>query len=226
MGKEKACLITPTLIGNIDFYKSAPKSWAEKAKESLEQSLQRIYTSNVYADRGNAFEKNLQSVAEKLRPPEGLKWGQRGWNLNLSGLNGSDQFKEVLGHIQGGLMQKKEGKEYNIAGERCFLYGRYDVWFEDLIIDIKTTEEFKRRKYETSFQHIQYLYVSGIDQFKYVVAEWDEYPKIRKVYTVDYTVEDRKTLALEVEQTVAEALDFLKSKPKYWDWYRDIFCIR
>jgi len=232
---EKSCLITTSLIGSIEWYKTAPDTptkadpsitWAQKARVDLENTLNRVYETNEAAERGNEFEKKLYSVANKIKPK--TKWGVFDEDYDLSDQPGSKEFKQMLAEVAGGIYQKNGKMKTEIAGEQCLLFGRYDVWYEDRVKDVKTTGNYKKGKYLNTFQHILYLYLTGYKKFEYNVAEWDEYPKIKRVYKETFEIGkdmSEKELKINVEQTVAEALDFLKNTDNYWELYKNNFCL-
>ena len=66
-------------------------------------------------------------------------------------------------------------KTVTIDGQAYVLYGKADIFFPDIIYDIKTTGRFKGfQAYTERAQHLMYQTASGIPAFKYLVAVWSD----------------------------------------------------
>jgi hypothetical protein len=222
---EKNCLVTSSLIESVKWALKSPDSiikperggdgkltWREKGLKDLKNTLARIWTDPTpEIQHGIKFEKKVY---------ETLRRGQYGV--------GSDYFQRVCKEIKGFDFQVKQGIPAKIAGENCYLYGKYDAVHKpnSYIKDLKTTAKFKHDKYLKSVQHKFYCYIAGegFDWFDYVIAEWDKYPKIKNVYIERYVVEDRAKLEREVFVEVEDCFEGIKDFG-LWDLYRDKYCL-
>jgi len=203
-------LITGSLFGSISWAKNSPPHWRERAYQSLEDMLARVWNDpNEAAQRGMDFEKTAYSIL-------GSKAN------NIEALSCSDHFKKILNLCKGGQFQKKTKSFIEIAGEEYCLYGKIDVWFEKLIIDIKTTGNYKGRdNYLKSMQHKIYCYCEGISDFQYVIAEFTDSSgnTIKEVHIVDYHIDNPKDLKEEITDEIINALTFLEADPKLMDLF-------
>ena len=207
MNKQR--LITTSLISSIKWYQNSPKSWKDKAYNDLSNQLNRVWGKmNEAAQRGIDFENKVYEIAKK------------GFSRQ-----GSEYFQNVVQKCIGGTFQDKLKANEVIEGYSYCLYGKSDVMFDKIIIDIKTTAEYKPKKYLDSFQHKLYMYITGREFFEYVVAEWDEYPKIKEVHCLDINISNPKiTLQEEIHTTVLNAVKFLQERPILWKAYEEKFC--
>lgn len=217
----KSNLITTTLISNIKWYQTCPPNWKDKAYKDLSNCLNRIYTESKAAKRGIEFENTLYKIVGQY---------QRG---EIQNIPGSANFKKMFGvciNYQNEndipIFQYKAKGSKVINGDNYFLYGKLDVKFDNQIIDIKTTAEFKQEKYEKSFQHIFYMFLTGIEFFQYAIAEWDQYPKIKNIHLIDIKINNPKIeLEETITNTIIESMEFLKSRPMLYKAYREKFCL-
>lgn len=229
MTKEKSHLITQQLLGAVDWVLFAPssvikpekggdgkKTWAEKAREDLENLLLRKRTAfPEAARRGVEFEKTVYKYANAEEIPEKF----------------SDKFKEVCKAVRGFQFFEKQGKEVIIDGRICYVYAKYDAIkfsvpgsYAVEIKDIKTTEHYKRDKYLNGNQHKMYCYISGAERFEYIIAEWANYPEINHIYREEYVVQSKDLLKQEMENKISECLNTIKDL-NLWDYYRENFCL-
>lgn len=223
MSKEKSHLITTSLIRDVQWAMNAPDSiikeekggdgkttWKEKALEDLEHSVGRVKTPfPEAAKRGVDFERMVYNKANEIDP------------------GGSDFFKQVCKEVRGFQYYQKKGINEQIGEYDCYLYGKFDaIKFSDepYIKDLKTTAKYKRGSYLKGFQHKLYCYITKINNFDYVVAEWDKHPKIKSVNIEKYEVEDWDLLKDTIHSEVLECFDILKSLD-LWDLYREKFCL-
>ena len=75
-----------------------------------------------------------------------------------------------------------------------------------------------------SIQHKIYCYVEGATRFQYVIAEWEEYPKIKDVYYEEFTVQDFEALEKDVLFATRECFDIIKDLG-LWEVYRTKYCL-
>lgn len=227
--KEKSCLINSTIIGAMEWYLTAPASiikeekggdgkitWQEKAYQDLLDKLNRVPGDFPEAARqGVNFEKKVYAVANQPK------------------IGGSAEFQKVCELVKGYQFGQKAGVYEDIDGHRCYLFVKYDAIKNPVegslqktpdIIDLKTTASYKQGKYCNGFQHKLYCYVSGAEQFRYVVAEWEEYPKIKDIHIERFNVPVRSDLEVEVKKTISEFLWHLKDLG-LWEIYKEKYCL-
>ena len=174
----KSCLITNDIISSLEWYQKAPKtnnaargkSWKQCAFEDFVSTLKREKKEFPQAAaNGIAFEKAVYDFVCK----------------NIDGTMGtpkapaSEHFNTVVASVWGYDFQVKVKSIEEIAGETCCLYGKLDAKLGNNIVDLKTTASFKPSSYVNSFQHTLYCYIAKAQHFKYIVAEWEKYPKIK-----------------------------------------------
>jgi len=227
MSNEKSHLITTSLIGSVKWALEAPNSiikpdkggdgiltWKEKALTDLRNTLGREKTDFPEpARRGVEFETKVYKVA----------------NLpDLNDLPGSENFKKVCKSIRGYKFYEKKGVTIDVDGKTCYLFGKYDAisYEEKKIKDLKTTEKYSNGKYLKSFQHKMYCLISGegFDDFEYVVAEWDSFPKIKAIHFEQFQVKNRELLYKEVETEIQYCFEAINDFG-LWDVYREKYCL-
>jgi|WetSurMetagenome_2_1015567.scaffolds.fasta_scaffold161458_3 hypothetical protein len=139
----------------------------------------------------------------------------------------SEHFRWFVDQCKGGIFQKKLRKIMNIDGEEYCLYGKSDVWFPDIIKDIKTTHAWKgEERYLSSFQHKMYCYVDGIMRFSYLVAEFQDLPKPTIVahHEVKYETPSLELLEGEILETIAKFISNVNAESDLKLLYETKFC--
>lgn|SRR5574340_239217 len=216
-------LITPSIIGAVEWLKNAPDRWNEEkqvnwkvqARIDLENQLGRVPWSEADSKKpslilGKKFEDTVRAYSQKEQVD-----------------GGSDHFKWFVERTKGGIWQKVTKRIIKVDGIEYCLYGKIDVWFPELIVDLKTTRRYKGQEaYLDSFQHVMYCYNENIMDFAYLIAEFedkDENPKILEHHEVRYHVKDRVTLREKVEGVVAAFAEFIGSDPKLFELYTKKF---
>ena len=222
MAKEKQCLITTSLVSAVQWYLDAPDmiikpekggdgktTWKTRAYEDLERQLSRTFGEM----------------------PDPVKWGlefeKKVYSIVAQGVQaGSDRFQKICAEMTGFKFGQKQGINETIAGEPCYLYVKFDgVDYENKRIrDLKTVSAYTPGKYIKGFQHALYCHVSQCTDFRYLIAEWEQYPKIAGVYTEDYHVDDFGELKKTVHREIERCLTSLKDLG-LWELYRDKFCL-
>ena len=206
---SKSRLITASLISSINWAKTCPASWKKKAWLDLENQLTRApFTMSPEAQQGIDFEKE---VYRRMLRGETDK--------------GSEEFQLIVKTCIGGKVQQKHKRYLGIDIYEYCLYGKFDIEFEDRILDIKTTKKFKNYTYTKSFQHLLYMYIKELYDFYYIIAEWDDYPKIKQVVTIPILNQSPVDIEIEVLSTITEAMEFLESYATLWDAYNNKFCL-
>ncbi len=206
-------LITSSFLDSVAWAKKAPSSpsntpgltWKEDAYFQLKDQLSRIWRDPTPAlKRGMDFERQIYAILE-----EGKEDGDY-----------SNEFKWFLTKCKNGQFQRKTKRIVEIDGKEYFLYGKIDVWFNNSIKDIKTTENYKgSQKYLDSSQHLIYCFSEGINDFEYLVAEFrskDEL-KIAATHSVPFMCKDTEVLGDEIKMRIKDAMNFLELFPEPGD---------
>lgn len=218
-------LITPSIIGAVEWLKAAPDHWNEEkqvnwkaqARIDLENQLGRVPWSEADSKKpslllGHKFEDTVRAYAQKEQVD-----------------GGSDHFRWFVEKCKGGQWQRKTKRIITLSGVEYCLYGKIDVWFPDRIVDLKTTRRFKgSESYLSSFQHTMYCFCENIMDFEYLIAEFedkDENPRILEHHEVRYHAKDRVTLREKVERTVEAFAEFIGSDPKLFELYTTKFSL-
>lgn len=221
MVKEKSCLITQNLVGAINWYDTAPHSiikpekggdgemtWKDKAWKDLTMLVAREYGDfPIEARRGVDFEKAVYLKANKENRKEG-----------------SPEFEEVCEAVKGMEFYQKGGKYITVDGHKCYIYAKFDAVKDNVIKDIKTTAKYTKNKYLQTAQHPIYCFIREANKFEYVIAEWEEYPKIKAVHYEEYMVTDKKDLEETIILMVSNTLERLKDLD-LWDIYKEKYCL-
>lgn len=204
-------LITQDLISAIDWLKTCPPSWQEKAYTDLKNKLARIYEKIApAAQKGIDFEAFLnKSLQEKLY-------------LHTE-LNCSEHFKDLMNKLKDYEIQKKTKSFLIIDDIDYCLYGRMDYFKKDHIIDLKTTNIYKGKdKYLNSWQHKIYCYNEKIQKFSYFVCEFEseDSKKINELFILDYeAVGSWEDLKKEIIGKIKECMSFLKQDNELFKLY-------
>ena len=215
-------LITTSLIGAIDWCRTAPTShidrdtskptWREQAFIDLKKTLARDYSTppSPAMTRGIEFENQVYAQANR-EPNE----------------KGSDHFRWFVEQCRGGQFQRKTKKYITIDDVEYCLYGKIDAWWPYIIKDIKGTGSWKgNNNYLKTFQHKLYCYTEHIDSFTYLVAVFAEDSKtITERHEVHYHVDDFKVLEEEVIETVKDAVRFLEMSSDLFELYTTKFSL-
>jgi hypothetical protein len=207
-----AKLITPSLFNAVDWFRNAPAEYKPKAKTDLFNSLSRIY-EKVADDHpmrlGCIFEDKVQAICESGSgiPPAA-----------------SPLFKRVLEKCEGGKFQKKTKQIMTVDGADYCLYGKIDVYFDDLMIDLKCTGKYRPGKYLKTYQHKIYCFNENIKEFEYLVVEWDKYPVIGRIESERYVMPDRDELGADIEGKIREVMAFISLFPEMEKAYNEKFC--
>jgi hypothetical protein len=201
-------LITPTFLNSIKWYKNCPPTWKEKARADLENQLKRIWTEPSKPIKlGIEFEKKVYEQMKKHNEV------------------GSESFKKVVSLCQGGKVQEVIKRDIEVNGKDYCLYGKADVLKDDYIIDIKTTGNYKEKTYTGSYQHILYMYAAQMTKFQYVIAEWEEAPKIKDIHIINLETMRLSIYEKKIKTAISDAMDFLK-KENLIDHYLNTFCYK
>ena len=197
-----ALLMTPTLWNSIDWLNKCPVSWKARAYQSLSDMLNRKWTGSPAIERGMAFEKKIcsgENPIEDIAPDL------------------QEKFTKVYDmiHADGHEFQHKSKKIVEVDGKEFCLYGRLDVYFPNLIEDIKTTGNYRGKKsYLDTWQHKMYCYIEHIADFKYLVFELNDASMLKDIHIVEYWVDSFSLLEEEVLAKLKSVLDFIRTDKK------------
>lgn len=201
-------LITPSLMGSINWYLNCPPSWREKAFKDLKNQLGREYSEPMSPalQLGIKFEDAVYACAQLERDA------------------GSDHFKWFVAQCKGGIFQKRTRQYITIDGQQYCLFGKMDAWFPSVIKDIKTTSNYKGPEhYLASFQHKMYCYNEQITDFVYLIAEFDDTQQLIAHHSITYKAPSHDKLEKEIVDTIEEATEFLKGYPELMTLYTTKF---
>ena len=202
-------LITASIVGAMDWVNECPRSWRERAINSVTLQLSRIYPE----PRPEPMQKgiNLENAVYA--------------HVMQHSAAGSEHFRWLVEQSKGGIFQKKVKRFIDIDGVEYCLYGKIDVWFPDIIKDIKSTSSYGgKQKYLKSFQHKLYCYIEHIPKFQYIIGEFAEGTSIlTDHYSVEYEVTDVEALHEEVVNKVKEFIAFLKKTNNLFELYTTTF---
>lgn len=209
-------MITASLIGQVDWVRSAPDSWKKQAYEDLKRQLSRDYSGELPepVKMGMDFEKTVYETVNKIEHEE----------EKIKYLLCSDEFKKLLITACGGRFQKVS-KDFIIVDdvEYC-LYGKIDIYKKDLIIDIKTTtKEPTPEKYLKTAQHMIYCYNENIDRFLYYVVIMSG-KKILGTEKYWYDSPGREELQTRLEDRIRSVMGFIEQNEELAELYHTTFC--
>lgn len=198
-------LITTSILDSFNWFNSCPPSWRDRAYASIIGNIKREpWKPHPTAKRGIQFESMIYAHARLQESEEGTKY-----------------FQNIVDKCRGGKFQQVLKKEINVRGKTVVLYGKVDVLFPDRILDIKTTENYRGDdKYLSGWQHILYLYMSGLKEFTYLVALFEEYPslKIVDIYETPFRIQNPSSLLLDIKAGVETFHDWLESENLFFDY--------
>jgi len=213
--KNRKLLIAPTLLDSYAWLKKCPQHLKVKAYDSFSNTLNRIFVPPPATDRGRAFESQVYHDSYKTE--------ERIMELKASGM-----YKNVVLLVKGGNFQRKAKKVIIINEQRYLLFGRIDVYEDNLITDIKTTANFRgKAKYLAGWQHKFYLLCERKKNFRYLIVEFDDSEtgkgSIHSVHTVEYVAEDFDKIECDIKEAIVELIDFVEADEDLCKAYYTIY---
>ena len=202
--------ITPTLLNSFDWYNNCPPDWKQKAYDDIEATIRRWPKEfGPEAKKGAEFENAVQKIAEAG---------------TVDTVKSSEEFKEVVRRCQGGKFQQWCDFYFQSGSNKVRAYGKIDVQFPNLIIDIKTTKRFKgAHSYTKGWQPTVYMLATGVETFEFVIAEWLAANSM-KIATVHYaTVKAEDGMEQSLIAHYEKFVGFLE-KNKLYEAYLYDFC--
>lgn len=207
----KSRLITASLISSVEWLKICPESYKEDALKSLKNQLNRVWDEpSVAAKAGIEFENAVQKFVTMKKFDVG-----------------TELFQQVLKACEGGEFQRKSRGNLKIEGDEAnyFLYGKIDVYFPSLLLDLKTTGVYKVNKYLKTVQHLIYCLNEQIKEFKYLVVEWEKPPKIKAIHEENFKVKDFDEVYNILVSKIKTTIAYLQLRPELWKAYTEKYCL-
>lgn len=207
-------LMTHSLLSKQAWCEKAPKSphrdypgktWRDVANEELDHVLLRKpFIENVACARGNAFEEAVQKCTFQ------------------SAGKGSPKFQAVVEAVRGYTFQQFHTKDMRLDENTIIRwYGVCDAETPGVIKDLKATAKYKGQ-YRNTTQDLLYRWLTGYNDFTYIIAEWAKYPEIKEVY---WEVSD--PLPSNIDSLLmgyaVGFIEFLKDTHRF-NLYRDCYC--
>lgn len=210
-----AKLITPSLISSVKWLRNAPPSWQEKAYQDLYNALSRKpWEPSEAIKRGMKFEEKVNQCIRR--------------NIKTAG---TEKFQFFLNHgFDNGkpaLLQKKTKSFIKIDGVDYCLYGRIDLWFPDVIKDIKTTWNYKESNYLNSAQHLIYCRGEKIKKFQYLIGVFSKDDptdmQIKSTHIVSFHVQSWEAIDELLINDIKLCLDTFETYDELKELYHSTF---
>jgi len=198
-----ALQLAPTLLDSFDWLEKCPSSWRDRAFESLQSTLGRVWGGMTPAMQGGIdFENMLYKLASADNYDEIITSGKYSPNVLY-----------CVERIHGFIFQKGVRWTINVDGVEYFFKCKLDAWSPEEVIDVKTTGNFRgNSQYLSKWQHRIYPLATGVKKFTYLVAEWEDLAnshKVKEIHEVQYILEDKDKVIGEITQRIREFIDFL-----------------
>ncbi len=192
--KKPTYKMSVSLINSMLWYHKLRDPEAQKnAVEQLGRSIQGIYDTNEYFERGKQFEKDVE---------EGKH----------------EDIKKFLGDAQ---TQVWKNKTFDKGDYSIRVNAKLDYISKDgnTIYDLKRTNSFSPAYYEkqSTIQHLMYFYLTKAKEFYYIVAPGID--DISGVFAVKHERPDELELALEINGIIDTFIAFLKEHD-LWELYK------
>ena len=192
--------VTPSLLNDYNWFKNCPPSWKERAYNSFSKTLNREFVTSPEIELGKKFEDCIMYSIK-------------------SGKNGSEKFNEIRDYFLNVEFQKRTKMFLNVEGEEFGIFGRIDAYKPDLLLDIKTTSNYKGKDhYLNTWQHKIYCYSEKIKNFEYIIVELLD-KKIIDYYIVKYEMEDFDGVRKEIQKEIKEMICFIDKDKNLKDLY-------
>ena len=144
----KGFLITPSLYSSWKYWMDSDG----EEKTAILDTLNKVEIAKTPAmQAGIDFEDNIRKVCE-------------------GAISDDLCVIEIADIVRGGMWQQRISKEL----EGDLVYGIADVIKRDTIYDIKRVSQYELGKYESSIQHLIYMFSTDIPNFKYLISDGKE----------------------------------------------------
>ena len=141
-------LITPSLYSSWKYWMGSEN----EGMASILDTLNKVEIAKSPAmQAGIDFEDNIRKVCEGI-------------------ISDDLCVTEIAEIVSGGMWQQRISREL----EGDLVYGIADVIKRDTIFDIKRVNQYELGKYESSIQHLIYMYATEIPNFKYLISDGKE----------------------------------------------------
>lgn len=183
-------LITSSLLDSFDWLKNCPKSWHKKAMDDFIGMLRREKRpTSLECQRGIDFENLVCENCNNMSDDDLLNFYSDYYSKKgLSGKKLENAYGVtflIANRCKGGEQQVKVMKDIVIDGKEYHLFGYADIILPHTIYDIKTTKHFKDREvYLKRSQHRIYSICTGIEDFEYLVADYQGSNAPQEFYSV------------------------------------------
>jgi len=216
-------LITATLIDAIDWFNVSPATWKQRAYVQLLNQLNRKWIPPEKAvQRGIDFEKTIYECLKAGEHTQSSFTKQAVKDYNIADLTW------FISRCKNCEIQKKIKRFIRINNIEYCLFGKIDVWSNDLITDIKTTGNYKGEDYYIhSFQNKLYSYITGNMYFRYLIAVFNDTGEIIDKIELRFKQEQTTIIGLRnyIDKKIIETMDFLEADLTLITAYKEKFCL-
>lgn len=196
---ENKLLVTHSLLANWKWWLDFEGDDDSTARESFENTLNKICVDNIYMKTGGDFEKLVEGI-------------DKNWTLKFPEKQIFECAGEIAKIISGGTWQVSCKKDVMIDDQPILLYGRTDVLRGPEIFDIKFVSYYEPRKYIKSTQHKMYFECfPGTERFTYLVSDGVE------VYRESYDRDETDSII----PIVRDWWSWVNQFPKYREIYKE-----
>jgi len=191
----KGFLITPSLYSSWKYWKDNEE---DDGKADILLTLKKIEMIKSPAMlAGIKFEEEIQKVCEGSAAEDSC-------------------VNEVADMVRGGMWQQTVSRE--LDGD--LLYGRADVIRRNKIFDIKKVIQYEIGKYESSIQHLIYMYATDIPNFDYLIA--DSY----NVYVETYhwenkSLDELRSRIADMKESILADAEMAEAFIKNWQYRKE-----
>lgn len=213
-------LITTSLLGSFAWYLSDE---SDDSRKKFLQTLGRVKTPTTSSQqKGIDFENDIEAACQNNFCPEYKILRMSG---NYDGSDGhieydNDEYDayskivlELTNIVKDGLWQQSVKKDLNIGDNQFILYGRADVIKADTIYDIKYTSRYDVGKFQSSIQHLIYLYCTDLPNFSYLISNGRDW------WREDYF--NHSKVEGEIKSKITNFLDYLENDKEAEDIFFD-----
>ena len=192
-------LVTHSLLSSWQWWLDFEGDDDSKAKESFENTLNKIWVDNEYMKAGREFENLVKGI-------------DKNWTVKFPERQVFECASAIADIIKGGTWQVTCKKDIVIGDQPILLYGRTDVLRGPEIFDIKFVGRYEARKYIKSTQHKMYFEcLPGTERFTYLISDGVE------VYQESYDRDETDSII----PVVSDWLSWINQFPDYLGIYQD-----
>lgn len=198
-----ALQLAPTLLDSFDWLTKCPTSWRDRAYNDMKNTLGRVYGSTTpEMQAGIDFENLVYRLS-----------ASNDYANIVANWKDSKHLLHCVQRVHDFIYQKTVFYNITVDGVAYFFKCKMDAWSPTEIIDIKTTSNFRGdSQYLTKWQHRLYPLASGVHKFTYLVAEWEDLArskKIQDIHEVKYSIDTQEEIKVVTEQVTARIREFI-----------------